>query len=89
MYSSGETAVVTADAGWVPVIQIPAGEIANSGYAINEGAAPGFFRINGVDSPSGRLPAGGSVAIREPFTLLEVKRDGGTDLSGVYGIGFP
>ena len=94
MANSGETAYATVDDTAVPVTQILAGSYGQISV-INEGAAPGFYSLDGgVAGSWERLPASGSVTLTPAGRIrltgtnpVQIKRvTGGTNLSGVYVI---
>lgn len=88
MYSSGTTALATSGAAAVTPSGFP-GSSYNVLTIINEGTAPGFFSVDGGNN-WGRIPAGNA---NGPGTAIwrgrsnkapQIKRDGSSDMSGVY-----
>ena len=90
MKSSGTTAVATSGAGNATLIN--AGDLSYNFLEIaNEGPVAGFFSVDG-GNVWGRIPA--AAAATAPATVIWrgrssqnvlIKRDGGTDMSAVYG----
>lgn len=94
MVSSGTTAVATSGTGVTTAISSTtlAGRRSFRNLRIvNEGAAPGFYAVDGGTT---WLRLSAASAATAPFidvkrdlqkiTDVQVKRDGGTDLSGIY-----
>jgi len=84
MKSSGTTAVTTSSAAAVTLVD-PAGTTYNRVRIVNEGAVAGFWSVNGTDWA--RLSASSSIDVDvEPCSqILQVKRDGSSNLASVYG----
>lgn len=90
--NDGGTAGATSGTGWTTVITADAGKTVRGIRVTNEGAAPGWFSLDGGTSPI-RLPQPGQsdsvnlMLLGCPMNLREgvkIKRDGGTDLSAVW-----
>jgi hypothetical protein len=83
--------MATSGAGWVTLMAALTG----SGVKIfidNEGAVAGFFTLDG-GATQPRIPAQfsfmiGPIDLPEPAALC-MRRDGGTDMSGVYAFKTP
>lgn len=94
MPSSGATGIGTSGTGWATLI---AAAPTITGLKVlvitNEGAAPGFFSVDGGATVAGRIPAGSAsapgqappYAIKQLFKDVMIKRDGSSDMTNVYG----
>ena len=84
--SSGTTATVTVGAGAADLITAQGFEF--SGVMIcNEGSVAGFFSLDG-GTTWGRLPVTSIISLdlrRLACNSIKIKRDGVSDMAGVYG----
>ena len=91
--NDGGTAGATAGAGWTSVVSAVSNGLVRGARVTNEGAAPGWFTFDGGTSPIRLPPPGASDSIDfqkllgAPLSLaggVKIKRDGATDLSGIW-----